>query len=317
MTYSPRISLSSTNTIFPLLPFCYMLVHHPSQGSRCYIDTEVQDGLYKCVKNISWFSCHFRAASVGSLTPSHLIPHKELTGLVTQFQHPSSSLDMSQDVSQPCPNWFVFLPNEWKCYLAKWVWGTNCTYHQKSSLENSFQTYAWGNEPVSLPVCHSTLCYSGCVPQAGIAFLMRSLLVCSESVSAQSQAAFGRMRSCWAASAIPSLLCSSPTPQFLPLLSPAMSFFSVMWEWKLQEPSQGSPSSPLPGTTAANPQWCNSAQVHSENRCEVFRKLSLLLMKSPRASCAWHQFSQRFVNGFFPPLEIFVTVDYFTLCCCM
>lgn len=46
--------------------------------------------------------------------------------------------------------------------LPKWVWGTNCTYHQKSSLENSFQTYAWGNESVSLPVCHSTRCYSGC-----------------------------------------------------------------------------------------------------------------------------------------------------------
>lgn len=31
MTYNPKISLSSTNTIFPLMPFCYILVHHPSQ----------------------------------------------------------------------------------------------------------------------------------------------------------------------------------------------------------------------------------------------------------------------------------------------
>lgn len=140
---------------------------------------------------------------------------------------------MSQDVSQPCSKWFLFLPNEWKRYLAKWVWGTNCTYHQKSSLENSFQTYAWGNEPVSLLMCQSTLCYSGCVSQAGIAFLMCSLLVCSESVSAQSQAAF--VRSCWAAPAIPRVLLDGAWSASLLLLSSYLShlqpcLFSAWWE---------------------------------------------------------------------------------------
>lgn len=174
---------------------------------------------------MSWFSCCFRSSSVGSPTQSHPTPHRELTGLVTSFQPPSSSLDMSQAVSQPCSHWFLFLPNQWKCYLAKWVWGTNCTYCQKSSLENSFQTYAWGNEPVSLPVCHSTLCYSGCVSQAGIAFLMHSLLVCSESVSAQSQAVF--VRSCWAASALPSVLLDGAWSAALLLLSSYLSHLQL------------------------------------------------------------------------------------------
>lgn len=216
---------------------------------------------------------------------------------------------MSQDVSQPCSSWFVFLPNEWKCYLAKWVRGTNCTYHQKSSLENSFQTYAWGNEPVSLPVCHSTLCYSGCVSQAGIASLMRSLLLCSESVSAQSQAAFVRSRR--AAPALPSVLLDGACSGALLLLRSALSLLQLClfspWcetdgngERHRNHPSR-SPPAPLSGTAAANPQCCNSPQVPSENRSEAFKKLSLLLMKSPRASCALRQFSQQFANLFFAP----------------
>lgn len=241
----------------------------------------------------------FQVCLSGQLTPSQLIPHEELTGLVTQFQPPSSSLDMSQDVSQPCPNWFVFLPVEWKRYLAKWVWGTNCTYHQKSSLENSFQTYAWGNEPVSLPVCHSTRCYSGCASQAGIAFFMLSLLLCSESVSAQSQAAF--VRSCWAASAIPSLLCSSPTPSFY-LSHLQLRLFPAWCEHERHRNHlSGSPSSPLPGTTAASPQRCHSAQVHSENKCELQKAQPFADEISESFLCITSLFST-VCKSFFPPL---------------
>lgn len=49
----------------------------------------------------------------------------------------------------------------------------------------------------------------------------------------------------------------------------------------------------------------------------VFKKLSLLLMKSLRASCALHHLSQQFANLFPPPAETFVTVDYIIQCCCM
>lgn len=221
---------------------------------------------------------------------------------------------MSQDVSQPCSNWFVFLPNEWKCYLAKWVWGTNCTYHQKSSLENTFQTYAWGNEPVSLPVCHSTLCYSGCVSQAGIAFLMLSLLACSESGSAQSQAAFVRSP-CHPQPGL-KLSCSSVLP------SPISSHAFFQRDGRVLAAEKGT------GTTPAllSPSQKQQQQTHSgviHHKC--IQKRGVRCLESS-AFCLWNLWELlmhyiSFLNSlqivFSPPLEIFVTVDYFALCCCM
>lgn len=68
---------------------------------------------------------------------------------------------------------------QWK-YLAKWVGGTNCTYHQKIYW-NSFQTYALGNEPVSLTVSQRSVLF-WLYFASWHCFLMCSLLVCSESV---------------------------------------------------------------------------------------------------------------------------------------
>lgn len=148
------------------------------------------------------------------------------------------------------------------------------------------------------------------VSQAGIAFLMLSLRVCSESVSVNLRLLL------WGA-LLPSPECCwmEPGLQLSSHLSHLQLFFQCGVSAGSRDHPSGSPSSPSPGTTAANTRWWNS--VHSENRCEVFRKLSLLLRKSLRASRALRQFSQRFASCLFPPLEIFVTVGYFTLCCCM
>lgn len=85
----------------------------------------------------------------------------------------------------------MFLFNQWKCYLAKWERGTNCTYHQKISLGNSFQTYALGNESVSLCV---TALSAILVVFRKLALLFNTLApgLLWFSCSAYSQAAFVR-----------------------------------------------------------------------------------------------------------------------------
>lgn len=84
------------------------------------------------------------------------------------------------NVSPFCSSGFMCLLYQWK-YLAKWVGGTNCTYHQKISHWNSFQTYALGNEPVSLTVSQRSVLF-WLYFTSWHCFLMCSLLVCSESV---------------------------------------------------------------------------------------------------------------------------------------
>lgn len=162
-------------------------------------------------------------------------------------------------------------------------------------------------------------------------FLIRLLLVCSESVVLHILRLL-----LWEIAVMLGSFCqpytmlldrawfSARSFSFSPFLSLAMSSSSEIWNHcngkRCRSHSTSPPCDSLPATTATNAQWYNSVQVwtNSENMRKVlFRKLSLFLMRSLRASCALHQLSQQFTSVPPPLLETFVTMDYFIQSCCM